>query len=125
MNVSAQPKPLIVYFKDIDKDDIPLVGGKGANLGEMTRASFPVPNGFAVTVAAYDLFLTRSDILNKINAILKETDVNDSSSLENASKQIQKLIVKSEIPPEVSYEVIKAYKKLSGKYLKVNQEADF
>jgi len=47
----------ILFFNQIDKDDLPLVGGKGANLGEMTKAGFPVPNGFAVTVAAYDAFL--------------------------------------------------------------------
>jgi len=39
----------VVWFREIDKDDIPLVGGKGANLGEMVKAGFPVPNGFIVT----------------------------------------------------------------------------
>ena len=62
-------KPTILFFKDIDKSDISSVGGKGANLGEMTQAGFPVPNGFAVTVASYDLFLNenkRSAIMNRI-----------------------------------------------------------
>lgn len=44
--------PLVAFFKDIDKNDLASVGGKGANLGEMTKAGFPVPNGFAVTVAS-------------------------------------------------------------------------
>ena len=43
----------IAWFKDVTKEDIPLVGGKGANLGEMTRAGFPVPTGFIITSAAY------------------------------------------------------------------------
>ena len=60
-------RPLVTFFKDIDKHDLPSVGGKGANLGEMTQAHFPVPNGFAITVSAYDLFLERNEISKKIN----------------------------------------------------------
>jgi phosphoenolpyruvate synthase/pyruvate phosphate dikinase len=58
--------PLVIDFKDINKDSIPLVGGKGANLGEMTKAGFPVPGGFAVTVPSYELFLKENDIAIKI-----------------------------------------------------------
>ena len=43
----------IVWFNEVNKDDVPLVGGKGANLGEMTRAQIPVPPGFIVTATAY------------------------------------------------------------------------
>ena len=43
----------IVWFREVDKDDIGLVGGKGANLGELTRAGLPVPPGFIVTAEAY------------------------------------------------------------------------
>jgi len=60
--------PLVVKFKDIDKEDLSLVGGKGANLGEMTKAGFPVPPGFAVTVPSYELFLSENDISTKIYA---------------------------------------------------------
>ena len=109
-------KPLITFFKDIDKEDIPLVGGKGANLGEMTQAGFPVPNGFAVTVESYDLFLTQNDLALKINRIVAETDVNNSDQLQEASKKIERIIRTSEIPDEVAKEVIKAYKKLSGRF---------
>jgi len=104
---------LVANFKDIDKNDLPLVGGKGANLGEMTKAGFPVPPGFAVTVAAYDLFLEKNNLFSKINEILKETDVNDSSQLEKASKKIEQIITESPVPTEIIHEVVKAYKKLS------------
>jgi len=56
-----------LFFKDIDKDDLSLVGGKGANLGEMTKAGFPVPYGFAVTTISYDAFLAHNNIINTIN----------------------------------------------------------
>lgn len=107
-------QPLVSFFKDIDKDDLALVGGKGANLGEMWQAGFPVPPGFAVTTLSYDSFLNYNDISKKINDILKVTNVDKSDELEIASKKIEKIITRSEIPKEVVNEVVNAYKKLSG-----------
>jgi pyruvate, water dikinase len=111
-------KPLVAFFKDIDKSDLPLVGGKGANLGEMTQAGFPVPNGFAVTVPSYELFLTESGLADEINELLKKTDHNNADQLTHSSEVIQKKILNSKVPDEVSKEVIKAYKKLSGAFKK-------
>jgi pyruvate, water dikinase len=111
-------KPLTLFFKDIDKHDLASVGGKGANLGEMTKAGFPVPNGFAVTVAAYDLFLQRSELADKINDILKTTDVNQPEQLQNASRKIGKLVTSSDVPTEIVHDVFKAYKRLSGTFKK-------
>jgi len=59
-------KPLVAFFKDIDKGDLSSAGGKGANLGEMTQAGFPVPNGFAITVESYEIFLKENNIAQKI-----------------------------------------------------------
>ena len=50
------------WFDEISKEDIPLVGGKGANLGELSRAGLPVPPGFVVTTTAYDAFVEASGI---------------------------------------------------------------
>ena len=105
---------IVIPFKDLDKHDTPLVGGKGANLGEMTKAGFPVPNGFAITINAYDAFLLENNIAKKIYDILDTTDVNDPAQLEDASKRIQKMVINSKIPDQVSEEIIKGYKKLSG-----------
>jgi pyruvate, water dikinase len=107
-------RPLVLFFKDIDKHDIPSVGGKGANLGEMTQAHFPVPNGFAVTVESYDIFLRENQIAEKISEILAPVDVDQPDQLQNASNKVQRLVASSEFPDSVAKEVIKAYKKLSG-----------
>ncbi len=114
--MSAQK--LVVFFQDIDKNDTPLVGGKGANLGEMTQTGFPVPNGFAVTIHAYDSFLAENAISKKIYEILASTDVNDPHQLGQASSRIQKMIATSKVPEESAREIIKAYKKLSGVFKK-------
>ncbi len=53
----TQEKPLMLPFNDIRAADLPLVGGKGANLGEMAHAGFPVPPGFCLTTVAFQQFM--------------------------------------------------------------------
>jgi pyruvate,water dikinase len=110
--------PIIVDFKHLDKDDTPLVGGKGANLGEMTKAGFPVPDGFAITIHAYDAFLTENNLAKKIYDTLAVADVNDPVQLNDASKRIQKMITNGKIPDEIVKDIVSAYKKLSGRFKK-------
>src|SRR5579859_4240603 len=105
---------LTLFFKNIDKHDIPKVGGKGANLGEMTQAGFPVPDGFAVTVHSYDLFLSESGLKDEIDKTINALDTNDADKLEKVAKEIQRKVLNSKIPDEVGKETIKAYRKLSG-----------
>ncbi|KKT53871.1 MAG: Phosphoenolpyruvate synthase [Candidatus Woesebacteria bacterium GW2011_GWA1_44_23] len=87
-------------------------------MGEMTQAGFPVPNGFAITIKAYDLFLKENDIVKKIYDILASIDANDPAQLDSASKRIEKMIVNGKIPDEVAAEIISSYKKLSGRFKK-------
>jgi len=54
------------YFSDIGHEDIDLAGGKGANLGELTRAGLPVPPGFVLTTAAYRAFVTENDLDERV-----------------------------------------------------------
>src|SRR3989344_8761626 len=114
----AAQKPLTLFFRDIDKDSLPDVGGKGANLGEMTQAKFPVPNGFAVTVASYDIFLEENKISEQINNLLKDVNVDNPDELQNASEKVQKLVSKAEVPESVKKDVLKSYWKLSGAFKK-------
>lgn len=109
---------LVLFFKDIDKQDVPIVGGKGANLGEMVQANFPVPNGFAITVASYVKFLEENNLKDGINAMIKMTDVNKPQELDKAAASIQKKITSSKIPDEVARDTVKAYQKLSGLFQK-------
>lgn len=102
----------VVWFHEVDKEDIPLVGGKGANLGEMTKAGFPVPPGFIVTSAAYNHFLDVTHLRPKIESALHNLDVSDTKSLDAVSKTVRDLITGSEFPREIANEVITAYFKL-------------
>ncbi len=60
----------VLYFNEIDKNNLPSVGGKGANLGEMTKAGFPVPQGFCVSTWAYQTFIQTSSEMSKLFDLL-------------------------------------------------------
>ena len=105
---------LVLPLSKIRKDDTDIVGGKGANLGEMIAADFPVPNGFALTIYAYDLFLKENAIYTKIFGLLKDLNVSDTDRLTEVAKKIQTIIKSGEIPPELIKETVSLYKKLSG-----------
>ena len=104
--------PFVVWFKDVDKDSGSLVGGKGANLGEMVSAKFPVPDGFIVTSPAYFAMLDHNKLRDRIRAYLKGVDVSDPVALNSASKNIKKLISHAEIPDDMARQIIAAYQKL-------------
>jgi pyruvate, water dikinase len=110
MNKSAN----VLWFHQIDLDDVNLVGGKGGNLGEMYQLGIPVPNGFVVTSNAYFKFVEENNLKPKIKDILKTTDVDQPDQLQDASKKIRNLINKTPISQSLSTEIMKAYKKLSG-----------
>lgn len=104
----------VVQFKDVGKEDVGLVGGKGANLGEMTRAGFPVPDGFIVTAKAYYAFVAENNLAVKIKHLLGTANFEHQSSLDQVSKHIQKLIIESPVSEELQSEVFTAYKNLGG-----------
>lgn len=108
------PGKYIVWFGDVGKEDVALVGGKGANLGEMTQAGFPVPEGFILTSKAYYDFIRHNDLQTKINHLLGTIDYTNQKSLEKASKQIKKLIQNGLMPEDMVGEIFGTYAALSG-----------
>lgn len=106
--------PYILNFKAIGSKDLMSVGGKGANLGEMTKAGVPVPPGFVVTTTAYNEFLDSADIRQPITDILDSLDVNDNKALNSASRKIKKMITDAKVPAGIQKNVLKAYSELSG-----------
>src|SRR5579872_5049099 len=107
-------RDLVVWFKDVGKEDVALVGGKGANLGEMTQAGFPVPPGFIVTTTAYREFLRENDLETKIKHLLGLVEYEKEESLEKISKQIEHLIKEGRLSPELVGKIFTAYVALSG-----------
>ena len=100
----------IVDVNELRVDDIPYVGGKGANLGELTSAGFPVPGAFVLTTVAYDYFLEKSKILQSIEKELKNIDKTSDQSLADASKRIRALFETYDIPDDLKKEIISSYR---------------
>ncbi len=113
----------IVWFKDVTKDDIPLVGGKGANLGEMTGANVPVPPGFIVTADAYFDFIDKSGLGIQIKQLLANLDTDDSKKLQQVSAEIEKTILAVKMPPALAGEIKAAYAKLGKGLVAVRSSA--
>jgi len=104
----------ILWFKEITKNDTPLAGGKGANLGEMFHLNIPVPNGFVVTSYAYYKFLDESSLRQKIKTELGKLDVSDSQKLQRASKNIQTAILRAKMSKNLRDAIKFYYHNLCG-----------
>ncbi len=108
------PQRNVVWFKEVDKEDIPLVGGKGANLGEMTKAGYPVPPGFIVTSHAFSEFIKDNNLERKIKNLLNTLNFDNPHSLKQVSGLIKKEIIVGDISGELKKEIYLSYKALGG-----------
>ncbi len=113
----------IAWFSEVGKGDIDLVGGKGANLGELTKAGIPVPGGFCVTSAAYFYFLEKSGLRKQITKLLTGLDPEDNKKLNKVSREVKKLILEAKMPDDLAKEVKEAYLKLGGLSVAVRSSA--
>jgi pyruvate,water dikinase len=102
---------IIAWFEEVDKNDIPLVGGKGANLGEMTQAGIRVPGGYNITIEGYDKFVEANKLHDKIQDFLKDLDEDDTKALTQASEGIRDLMEIHPIPDDLEKLITDAYDK--------------
>ncbi|MDD5397757.1 MAG: phosphoenolpyruvate synthase [Dehalococcoidia bacterium] len=106
---------IVKWFEDLGRADVNKAGGKGANLGELVKAGLPVPPGFVVTAQAYLLFNTESGLSQKIVHAMEGLNVDDTAELQAKAREVQGLIVGTEMPANIKGEIIKAYEELSKK----------
>ncbi len=104
---------IVKWFEDLGKADVNKAGGKGANLGELVKAGLPVPPGFVVTAQAYLLFNTESGLSQKIAHSMEGINVDDTAELQAKAREVQGLIIGTEMPANIKGEIIKAYEELS------------
>jgi len=109
-----------MFFSEINKGDVPIVGGKNASLGEMysnlTSKGINIPNGFATTADAYRYFLDYNGIDKKIAKIFSEVDLNELEDVQKAGKLSRDLTMKGKFPEDLKKEIIEAYEKLCEEY---------
>jgi pyruvate,water dikinase len=107
-------KEFILWFEELSKEDIPIVGGKCANLGEViAKTGIPVPKGFAITADAYRYFIQDNAASEKIEALLKDIDVSDIKRLEDISRRLRRYIEGLPIPKKIEKDIIDSYNRLS------------
>lgn len=113
-------KKFILWFKEVGIKDVGLVGGKNASLGEMisnlTPLGVKVPDGFAMTAHAYNYFIDKAGLREKIKKELDGLDTKDIKKLQKKGDAVRKLILKSNLPQDLENEIVSAYAKMSEMY---------
>ena len=113
----------VVWFSEVGKEDLALVGGKGANLGELTRAGIPVPPGFVVTADTYFEFIRANGLEQRIEAELDGLDVHNSKALSERAANIRRLLMEAKIPEEAAVQIREAYIRLGEGAVAVRSSA--
>ncbi|EQB39086.1 phosphoenolpyruvate synthase [Sulfurimonas hongkongensis] len=110
----------IRFFNSLTINDIAIVGGKNASLGEMYKMLTPkginVPDGFATTSEAYWLLLEENNIKQKIEEALSGLDISDTLNLQKRGLEVRRLILNSKLPKILEDELTEAYATLSKEY---------
>ncbi len=108
-------KKNLVWFEEVRKDDVGLVGGKGANLGEMTNANLPIPYGFVVTSHAYFNFIEHAKLAPRIQQILSIVNYENPTEIDQAAAHVRDFIMDAPVPPEITKEIVEFYEELNIK----------
>jgi pyruvate,water dikinase len=121
MTGSRVSEPTLTFvrrFDEIGINDVPLVGGKNASLGEMYRELAPkgvkVPNGFAVTADGYRCFLEHGGLAGTIRTILADLDTRDVANLRERGRRVRQAIMAASLPRDLVEQITEAYRWLSG-----------
>ncbi|HDM31939.1 MAG TPA: phosphoenolpyruvate synthase [bacterium] len=111
---------LILFLNQISKEDVPLVGGKNASLGEMysklSRKGINVPFGFCLTSKAYFYYLKANGIDKKLKELFKDLNISDIKKLKQIGKEARNLILKADFPKDLEKKILKSYQKLNQFY---------
>lgn len=95
-------KAFILDFSDIRSADLPLVGGKGANLGEMAHAGFPVPPGFCLTTVAFQQFMAAAPDSERLYRLLDTVASHDVETVRRVGQQVRQSLLDVPIPTEIA-----------------------
>ena len=117
-------KANLLWFDQLEREDVAIAGGKSSSLGEMTsKVEVPVPYGFATTANAYRYFFKATGLDKEIKALIAElTDVEDGAQLRSVCKRIREAILAKDMPADLQAEIAEAYAELGRR---VNQADPF
>ena len=113
----------VYSLQELSKNDGVLAGGKGANLGELVQAGFPVPPGFVLLTTAYEHFVVHNDLQIKIDRYTTQLTSTHLFAIEDASQAIRELFTTATIPAEIAEAITDAYQKLSNGRVAIRSSA--
>src|ERR1035437_7587341 len=113
----------IVWFNEVNKGDVAVVGGKGANLGEMTNAKIPVPPGFVVTAGAYFAFMENAKLVPALRKLLAPLDRGDSKQLQRIAEEAKRLVLEAPMPAELAESIRQSYLEMGEGFVAVRSSA--
>jgi pyruvate,water dikinase len=121
VSVSVQAgQDLVLWLEGIRLEDIPIVGGKNASLGEMiqqlTAKGINVPSGFATTAQAYRHFVQANELDEKLRSLFADLDVTDVRNLQQRGQAARSLILHSPFPPDLEVAIRTAYRDMCNRY---------
>lgn len=105
---------IILSFENIRASDLPLVGGKGANLGEMTHAGFPIPNGFCVTTLAFQQFMDACPSADELYRLLDSINSHDIEKTREVGRKVRETLLEIPIPQVVADTVVQCWNDLGN-----------
>jgi pyruvate, water dikinase len=108
----AGPAEMIRPFTRLSRADVPFAGGKGANLGEMTKAGLPVPPGFVIGAPAYAHFCAEGNLRSRLDAILGSVDVDDRETLDQVTGDARRAVSAEPVPDSLRQSIARAYEEL-------------
>jgi pyruvate,water dikinase len=117
---TQRDQKLILWFDEITIEDVPLVGGKNASLGEMyqklTSKGVNIPGGFAITAYAYQYLLREAQIEEAIRDALEGLDTHDMANLQERGARVRGIIRHTELPPTLTEEILTGYRRMEERY---------
>ena len=120
---TARATELIAWFEDLSRADVPRVGGKGANLGELARAGLPVPAGFVITAQAYLQAMEEAGVREAMQAAASAVDVDSPEALSSAAARLQQMVHSAGLPAHLERAVLDAYGRLDEGRVAVRSSA--
>lgn len=100
----------VMHFNEVDRTSLPEVGGKGANLGEMSKAGFPVPSGFCITTSAYRDFIAASHKMDRFLDLLDQLTLDQPDEISKLGKLIRDHLLTIPISQTIKFSVLDAWK---------------
>ncbi len=100
----------VMHFNEVDRTNLPEVGGKGANLGELSKAGFPVPSGFCITTMAYRDFIATSHEMDRLLDLLEKSKPDQPDEINKLGKLIRDHLLTVPIPQAIKSSILDSWK---------------